>query len=68
MEINSPAITKKVGDQRLGALHNSNPAQLSLLMEQQLINSLKPKVIYITFKNSVDTTKKTQQFIITKIN
>jgi hypothetical protein len=31
-------------------------------------NPLKPKLVYIIFKNSVRTAKKTQLFTITKIN
>jgi hypothetical protein len=32
------------------------------------MNSLKPKLVYIIYKNSVRTAKKTQLFTITKIN
>jgi hypothetical protein len=32
------------------------------------INPLKPKLVYILFKNSVRTSKRTQHFTITKIN
>jgi hypothetical protein len=32
------------------------------------VNILKPKLVYIIFKNSVRTAKKTQHFTITKVN
>jgi hypothetical protein len=34
----------------------------------QFLNSLKPKLVYIIFKNSVRTSKRTQHFTITRIN
>jgi hypothetical protein len=34
----------------------------------QYVNDLTPKLLYITFKNSARTAKKTSHFAITKIN
>jgi hypothetical protein len=36
--------------------------------KQTLINPLKPKLVYILFKNPVRTSKRTPHFTITKIN
>jgi hypothetical protein len=35
---------------------------------QMLVNPLKPKLVYILFKNAVRTSKRTLHFTITKIN
>jgi hypothetical protein len=38
------------------------------LNKSRTINILKPKLVYIIFKDSVRTSNKTQHFTITKIN